>query len=88
MFGNLLGGLIDKDKMVSDTIQGSLQDIAEDNNFNHTQFCVMIKPVDDKMNFGLFLCPFSSENGVGKPIRTIPLSEILGGGDDENKKDS
>lgn len=76
MFGNLLGGLVDKEKITHDTIQGTLQDVSEELNCSYKDFFIMIKPKNEKfeMRFDIFHIK------EGKPtfIREITLKEILG----------
>ena len=43
MFGNLLGGLINKEEAVKDTIKDALTDLSEELSLPFTKFFVMIK---------------------------------------------
>jgi hypothetical protein len=47
MFGQLLGGLIDKEQITHDTIQDTLEDIAQDLECSHKDFFIMIQPMDE-----------------------------------------
>ena len=78
MFANLMGGLVDKEKITHDTIQSTLEDIADELGCSHTDFFVMIKPkdADFSMKFYIYHTP---ENAAPKFIREISLKEILGG---------
>ena len=77
MFSSLMGGLVDKEKITHDTIQGTLEDLAEELGCSHTELFVMIKPTDAEFNmkFYVYSCP---ENTPPKFVREISLKEILG----------
>jgi hypothetical protein len=77
MFSNLMGGLVNKEQITHDTIQGTLEDIAEELNCSHTDFFVMIKPMDEDFNMKFYIYQIP-ENGTPKFIREISLKEILG----------
>lgn len=85
MFGNLLGGLVDKNKIVNDYIKDSLINLSEELQCNYNELCVIIKPKNENMDFDFFLCRFSKEEGVSAPIRKVSLKEILGDDDDDEK---
>jgi hypothetical protein len=77
MFSSLMGGLVDKEKITHDTIQGTLEDLAEELGCSHADFFVMIKPInkDFTMKFLVYITP---EIGLPKFVREISLKEILG----------
>jgi hypothetical protein len=77
MFSSLMGNLVDKEKITHDTIQNTLEDIAEELNCSYTDIFVMIKPIDEEFNmkFYIYHCP---ENSAPKFVREISLKEILG----------
>ena len=78
MFANLVGGLVDKERITRDTIQTTLENIAEELGCEWNEFFVMIKPIDNEfeMNFYIY------QNAINKAptfVREISLKEILGG---------
>jgi hypothetical protein len=76
MLENLLGGLIDKEKATRDTIENSLEDLAEELGVDHKNLFVTIKPINEKFEFLLHL--YKIENGRPVLIREVPLKEITG----------
>jgi hypothetical protein len=77
MFSSLMGGLVDKEKITHDTIQGTLEDLAEELGCSHNELFVMIKPTDSEFNMKFYVY-HSPENAVPKFVREISLKEILG----------
>jgi hypothetical protein len=77
MFGALLGGLIDKEKITHDTIQETLQSVSEELNCKYNELFIMIKPVNKTFTMKFYI--YKLEKGAPKYIREIPLSEVLGG---------
>jgi hypothetical protein len=76
MLQNLLGGLVDKEQITYDTIQSTLEDVAEELGCSHKDFFIMIKPVDDEFNMKFHI--YKAENGSApKHVREITLKEIL-----------
>ncbi len=78
MFQNLLGGLFDSEKIVKDTIQSTLENVAEELNCSHTEFFIMIKPSDEKFNMKFWI--YKMVNNAPKLVREISLKEILSDG--------
>ena len=76
MFANMLGGLMDKEQMIYDTIQSSLEDVAQELGCSYKDFFVMIRPADDEYNFKLFICTYD-EQGNPRKVREMQLKEIL-----------
>ncbi len=80
-FGNILGGLFDKEKAITDMVQSTLVDVAkelgEGTAVPHTDFFVMIRPADKDFNFKYFICKYD-EKGNPKKIRELTIKEILG----------
>jgi hypothetical protein len=76
MFGNLLGGLIDKEQITHDTIQTTLEKLSEELDCSFSDLFIMIKPVDETFTMRFWVYKLS-EKGP-KLIREIPLSEVLG----------
>ena len=76
MFGSLLGGLIDKEKITHDTIQETLQSVSEELGCNYNELFIMIKPVNETFTMKFWI--YKLVNGSPKLIREIPLSEVLG----------
>ncbi len=75
MFSNLMGGLVDKEQITYDTIQETLENVAEELGCNYKDFFIMIKPTNDDFDMKFFI--YKLENGVPKMIREITLKEIL-----------
>ena len=75
MFGDLLGGFLDKEKITHDTIQETLEKIAEELECSHKDFFVMIKPSDETYTMKFYI--YKLEPGP-KLIREISLKEVLG----------
>jgi hypothetical protein len=76
MFGNLLGGLIDKEQITHDTIQTTLEKLSEELDCSFSDLFIMIKPVDETFTMRFWVYKLS-EKGP-KLVREIPLSEVLG----------
>jgi hypothetical protein len=76
MLGNLLGGLIDKEQITHDTIQTTLEKLAEELECTHKDLFIMIKPVDETFTMRFWV--YKLEEKAPKLIREIPLSEVLG----------
>jgi hydroxypyruvate isomerase len=75
MLGNLLGGLIDTEQIVHDTIQSTLENVAEELNCTHKELFIMIKPIDESFTMKFYIYKIEQSP---KLIREITLKEILG----------
>jgi len=75
MFADLMGGLVDKEQITYDTIQTTLEDVAEELGCSYKDFFIMIKPTNDDFDMKFFI--YKLENGVPKMVREITLKEIL-----------
>jgi hypothetical protein len=75
MLQNLLGGLVDKEQITYDTIQSTLEDVAEELNCSYKEFFIMIKPINE--DFDMRFDIFKYEEGKPKHIREITLKQIL-----------
>ena len=75
MFSDLMSGLVDKEQITYDTIQTTLEDVAEELGCNYKDFFIMIKPTNDDFDMKFFI--YKLENGVPKMVREITLKEIL-----------
>lgn len=71
----LFDGIFDKEAMVKTTIEGCLENVAEELGCKATELFIMIKPTDDEFNFK---CWIYRIDGSPKLIREISLKEILG----------
>lgn len=89
MFGNILGSLFDKEKMVRETIQSALENVLEElnekrnkeevkNEYNHDNLFIMIKPFNAELDFKCYIYLVAS-GSAPKLVREISLNEILGG---------
>lgn len=76
MFANMLGGLLDKEQIIYDTIQSSLENVSEELGCTEKDFFIMIRPADNEYNFKLFICKYD-ENGNPRKVREMQLKEIL-----------
>jgi hypothetical protein len=75
MLGNLLGGLIDTEQIVHDTIQSTLENVAEELNCTHKELFIMIKPIDESFTMKFYIYKIEQSP---KLVREITLKEILG----------
>lgn len=71
----LLGGLFDKEKMVSETIKSSLEEVALELKCTHEELFIMIKPTNENMEFKCWV--YKINDGDPKFVREITLKEIL-----------
>jgi hypothetical protein len=76
MFGELLGGLIDKEKATRETITSTLEDLSEELGAEYKDFFVTIQPTDEKFVFKLYL--YHVVEGRPKFVREVPLKEVTG----------
>lgn len=76
MLAGMLGGLLDKEQMIYDTIQTSLENVAEELNCEPKDFFIMIRPSNEDYDFKLFICQYD-ENGNPRKVREMQLKEIL-----------
>jgi len=75
MFASLMGGLVDKEQITFNTIQATLENVAEELGCSYKDFFIMIKPTNE--NFDMKFYIYKMENGTPKPVREITLKEIL-----------
>ena len=75
MFSGLLGGLVDKEQITYDTIQGTLEDVAEELDCTHNDFFVMIKPCNETFTMRFYI--YRTDSGKPTLVREITLEEIL-----------
>jgi hypothetical protein len=80
--GDLLGGLFDKEKIVRETIQSALENVAEELGCGHKELFIMISPTNAEFDFKCYIYKVTP-NTPPKLVREISLKEILGGEDDE-----
>lgn len=76
MLGNLLGGLINTEQIVHDTIQTTLEKLATEMSCEHKDLFIMIKPVDETFTMKFWV--YKLEAKGPKLIREISLKEVLG----------
>lgn len=87
MFGDLLGGLIDKEAITRETINTTLKDLSEEYECSVDEIILMITPTKGKDEFTCWVYKKEANpSGVLVPMlkREIKLAEILG--IDSNKK--
>jgi hypothetical protein len=75
MFASLMGGLVDKEQITFNTIQATLENVAEELGCSYKDFFIMIKPTNE--NFEMKFYIYKMDNGTPKPVREITLKEIL-----------
>jgi hypothetical protein len=73
----MLGGLFNTEKIVSDTIKSSLEEISIELKCSHKDFFVMIKPMDTEFNMAFYIYRITEGNAPSF-VRKISLGEILG----------
>lgn len=83
MLNGLLGGLIDKEKITHDTIQGALENVAEELNCSYKELFIKIAPQSEDFSpkFHIFRTePYTNLETIPrfKFVREITLKEILG----------
>jgi hypothetical protein len=76
MLGSLLGGLIDKEKAIENTITNVLYDCSEELGVGHKDFFVIIRPVDENCNFKFHL--YRQDGGKPIFVREITVKEVVG----------
>lgn len=76
MLGNMLKGFIDTEGIVRDTIQQTLENVAQELQCSHNELFIMIKPINEEFDMKFYV--YKIEQGP-KLIREITLKEILGG---------
>ncbi len=72
MFGNILGNIFDKEKMVQDMIQSTLEDVAIELGCKPNEFFLMIKPTTEEFDFKVHIYKGNTH------VRQITIKEILG----------
>ncbi len=82
MLGNLLGGLIDKEKVTFDMLQSTLEDLAIEMNCSHKEFFVMIKPSNETFDPKGWVYK-NNEKGTPVLVREITIKEIISEDDAE-----
>ena len=76
MLGNLLGGFINTEQIVHDTIQTTLENVSNELQCDHKELFIMIKPVNETFTMKFYI--YKIEEKGPKLVREIPLSEVLG----------
>jgi hypothetical protein len=76
MLGSVLGGLLNTEQIVRDTIQQTLENVAEELQCSHNELFIMIKPVNAEFDMKFYVYKIEQSP---KLIREITLKEILGG---------
>jgi hypothetical protein len=79
MLGNLMGGLINTEQITHDTIQNTLENVAEELGCSYKDFSIIIRPINDEFEMKFYI--FRTE--ARKPpvyVREITLKEILSNG--------
>lgn len=75
ILAGLMGGLVDKEQITFNTIQATLENVAEELGCDYKDFFIMIKPTSEDFSMKFYI--YKMEQGVPKPIREITLKEIL-----------
>jgi len=72
---SLLGGLFDKEQMVKDTIQETLENIGDFLQTEEKNFFVIIKPKEDYAP-GFYL--YKTESGKQTFVKELSIKQVLG----------
>jgi len=72
----ILGNLFDKEQLVKDTIQSTLENVAQELECSYKELFIMIMPKNEEFDFDCYIYKIIDANP--KIIRKIPLKEILG----------
>jgi len=72
----ILGNLFDKEQLVKDTIQSTLENVAQELECSYKELFIMIMPKNEEFDFDCYIYKIIDSNP--KIIRKIPLKEILG----------
>lgn len=75
MFGDLLKGVFDSEKAITETITTTLQNLSEELGCQYNELFVMIKPVNEAMEHKFWV--YRVNNGKPEIVREIPIKEIL-----------
>ena len=75
MFGGLLDGLIDKEKITHDTIQKTFANVATELQCKCNELFIMIKPIDESFTMKFYIYK-QLEGSAPIFIREITLTEI------------
>ncbi len=70
-----MGGLIDKEGIVKDTLEDALEKFSIELECKPTQVFIMIKPINDDAEFKCWL--YTAKEGAPKLVREVSLKEIL-----------
>lgn len=71
----MFGQLFDLEGRTRETIKNTLEDVAEELGCNHSEFFIMIKPIDEKFEMKFYI--YRLVNGKPALVREIELKEIL-----------
>ena len=73
--GNILGGLIDKEKAITVSIQNVIEDVAEELSCMPKDIFIMIKPTGNDFDFKVFLYKIN-EKTAPVCVRIMQMSEF------------
>tara|TARA_R110000764_G_scaffold542_3_gene2048 strand:- start:5206 stop:5451 length:246 start_codon:yes stop_codon:yes gene_type:complete len=77
MLGELLGGLVDKKKIIKEYLENAIEDTAEELNINPNELFIMIKPIKKETNeFKVYL--YKASGGNPTYVREMALKEFVG----------
>ena len=80
MIGNLLGGLIDKEKVIKENLENAIEDVSEELKIKPNELFILIKPIKpDSNEFKVYL--YKADGPT--LIRQMALKEFVGGLEDE-----
>ena len=85
MFDQLLGGLVNKEKAIADTLNDTIEDIKDELGLSAADFIIVIKPTAENKTTGQnFKCvilkatPDLVKSVPSAIVRDITLKEIIG----------
>ena len=71
----MLSSLFNKETITHDTIQSTLENVAEELGCSHSDFFLMIKPTNEEFDMKFYIYKIGEKNPVF--VREISLKEIL-----------
>jgi hypothetical protein len=82
MFSNMMGNFVDTEQITRDTIQGTLEDIAEELGCSHKELFIKISAIDEDFNPVFHIFHTKEQNDFEnipnyRFVREISLKEIL-----------
>lgn len=77
MFGELLGGMVDKVQITKDYISDALTDTAAELKVTFDKLFYMIKPYNAECDFKIYIYRTDNDKGTPVFVREIKVEEIV-----------